>query len=78
MATAIVCEALVGYRQLVELNFPAFGHAVGLYSMLPLRVEGLVGRFADDTDTASSVEILLMLHPHPRQHDPGTPAVDPG
>ncbi|WP_328647395.1 hypothetical protein OHS58_05765 [Amycolatopsis sp. NBC_00348] len=74
MATAIVREALVGYRQLVELNFPAFGNAMGLYSMLPLRVEGLVGRFADDS--AISVEMLLMLHPDPKQHDPDTPAVD--
>ena len=76
MATAIVREALIGYRQLVELNFPAFGDAMGLYSMLPLRVEGLVGRFADDNDNASSVEMLLMFHPDPKQRDPDTPTVD--
>ncbi|MFI5591164.1 hypothetical protein ACIA5G_39360 [Amycolatopsis sp. NPDC051758] len=74
LATAIVREALVGYRQLVELNFPAFGHAMGLYSMLPLRVEGLVGRFADDS--VSCVEMLLKLHPDPKQHDRDAPAVD--
>lgn len=76
MATAIVREALVGYRQLVELNFPAFGNAMGLYSMLPLSAEGLVGRFADDTDTVSSVRMTLMLHPDPKQHDPDSPTVD--
>jgi hypothetical protein len=74
MATAIVREALVGYRQLVELNFPAFGNAMGLYSMLPLRVEGLVNRPADDN--SYSIEMLLMLHPDPNQHDPDTPGVD--
>lgn len=76
MATAIVRESLVGYRQLVELNFPAFGHAMGLYSMLPLRVEGLVARFADDNDDASHVQMPLMLHPDPNQRDPDAPTVD--
>jgi hypothetical protein len=74
MARAIVREALIGYRQLVELNFPAFGNAMGLYSMLPLRVEGLVGGPANDN--ASSIEMLLMLHPDANQRGPDTPTVD--
>jgi hypothetical protein len=74
LAIAIVREALIGYRQLVELNFPAFGNAMGLYSMLPLRVEGLVGRPANDD--ASSIEMLLMLHPDANQRDPDKPTVD--
>ncbi|GAA5108166.1 hypothetical protein [Haloechinothrix salitolerans] len=76
IATAIVREALVGYRQLVELNFPAFGDVMGLYSMLPVRVEGLVGRPADHDDDTSSVEMLLMLHPDPNQRNPDNPIVD--
>ncbi|MGH3983204.1 MAG: hypothetical protein ACRDST_11090 [Pseudonocardiaceae bacterium] len=75
MATGVVREALIGYRQLVECNFPAFGDAMGLYSILPLRVEGLVGRFVDD-DNASGVEMRLILHPDPTQHDPDVPTVD--
>ncbi|MEA2315030.1 MAG: hypothetical protein QOI03_1722 [Solirubrobacteraceae bacterium] len=75
MATAVVRAALIGYRQLVDCNFPAFGSAMGLYSMLPLRVEGLVGRFVDD-DNASSVEMRLILHPDPTQRDPDVPTVD--
>lgn len=66
LAEEIVREALIGYRQLVETNFATFGDALGLYSMLPVRVEGLVGRFADEDD-ASSVEMLLVLHPDPAQ-----------
>jgi hypothetical protein len=74
MATAIVREALVGYRQLVDFNFPAFGNAMGLYSMLPVHVEGLVDRPSDDN--SSSIRMLLMLHPDPNQYDPDTPGVD--
>jgi hypothetical protein len=36
LAMAIVREALIGYRQLVDSNFPAFGSAMGLYSMRPV------------------------------------------
>jgi hypothetical protein len=74
MATAVVREALIGYRQLVDDNFPAFGDAMGLYSMLPLRVEGLVGRFADDYHP--SVKMRLILHPDPAHRDTEVPTVD--
>jgi hypothetical protein len=74
VATGIVREALIGYRQLVESSFPAFGDAMGLYSMLPVRVEGLVGRF--DDDTLSSVEVRLVLHPDPTPQDRDAPGVD--
>jgi hypothetical protein len=37
IATGILRDALVGYRELVELNFPNFGAALGLHSVLPVR-----------------------------------------
>jgi hypothetical protein len=49
---------------------------MGLYSMLPMRVEGLVGRFADDDDDASSVDMRLILHPDPSRRTAGAPMVD--
>ncbi|MFF4422245.1 hypothetical protein ACFY04_15920 [Streptomyces sp. NPDC001549] len=42
IATAVLRDALTGYRQLVETNFPRFGHALGLYSNLPARAKGLL------------------------------------
>jgi hypothetical protein len=48
MATDIMRDALIGYRELVELNFPSFGLALGLYSFLPARIEGLLTRFEGD------------------------------
>jgi hypothetical protein len=74
VATGVVREALVGYRQLVESSFPAFGQAMGLYSMLPVHVEGLVGRF--DDNTAPSIQMRLILHPDPTPHDHDVPTVD--
>ncbi len=38
----VLRDALTGYRDLVELNFPRFGAALGLYSILPVRAEGVV------------------------------------
>ncbi len=61
MATGIVTEAITGYLQLVQNNFPAFGDALGLYSMLPAQIDGVIGRFEDETE-ASSVEVRIMLH----------------
>jgi hypothetical protein len=74
IATGMVREALVGYRQLVESSFPAFGDAMGLYSMLPVRVEGLVGRF--DDDTFPTIQMRLILHPDPTPHGRDAPTVD--
>ncbi len=73
MATSIVREAIVGYHQLVELNFPAFGDALGLHSMLPLRVEGLVERPIDDN--AYSINLILAFEPAP-QHAIDLPDVE--
>jgi len=75
MATDIMREALIGYRQLAESSFPAFGDALGLYSMLPVRVEGLVRRPVND-ENAYTIEMIVSLDPdhHARRSDP--PSVD--
>ncbi|MFD5079549.1 hypothetical protein [Streptomyces sp. NPDC058371] len=40
--TEVLRDAVVGYRDLVSENFPRFGSALGLRSVLPVRVEGQV------------------------------------
>jgi hypothetical protein len=40
--TDILRDAVTGYRDLVTENFPRFGSALGLYSVLPVRAEGQV------------------------------------
>jgi len=60
IATDVLRDALVGYRELVELNFPNFGAALGLHSVLPVRVDGLVARFDGDTQR-SQVEMVVEL-----------------
>ena len=60
IATGVLRDALVGYRELVELNFPNFGAALGLHSVLPVRVDGLVARFDGDTQR-SQVEMVVEL-----------------
>ncbi len=42
MTAEIFAKAVAGYRDLVETNLPAFGPALGLYSLLPARVEGTI------------------------------------
>jgi hypothetical protein len=61
IATGVLRDALVGYRELVELNFPNFGAALGLYSFLPVRIEGIVARFdghVQRSQVAMAVELV--------------------
>lgn len=60
IATGVLRDALVGYRELVELNFPNFGAALGLYSFLPVRIEGIVARLEGDLQR-SQVEMVVEL-----------------
>jgi hypothetical protein len=60
LATDIVRQALIGYRQLAETSFPAFGDALGLYSMLPVCVDGLLERPIND-ENAHAIEIVVSL-----------------
>ncbi|MEU9712586.1 hypothetical protein AB0E21_28850 [Streptomyces sp. NPDC047967] len=45
----VLRDALTGYRDLVELNFPRFGAALGLYSTFPVRAEGVVAMPAGES-----------------------------
>lgn len=64
LAIDILREAIIGYRQLVEINFPRFGSALGLYGMLPLHIDGFLNR-AEPGSEAISVRMSLMLHRRP-------------
>ncbi|MGQ4344017.1 hypothetical protein [Streptomyces sp. SAS_275] len=48
ITTDVLRDALTGYRDLVETNFPRFGHALGLYSIMPVQAEGMVVMPAED------------------------------
>lgn len=48
--TEVMRDAVVGYRDLVDQNLAEFGWALGLNSVLPVRVEGTVTMPADDAD----------------------------
>ncbi|WP_125592175.1 hypothetical protein [Amycolatopsis balhimycina] len=74
VARDVVREALTGYRQLVELNFAAFGDAMGLYGMFPLRVEGLVLR--PDNEEDPGVTMMLAFLPGTTINDHAAEPVD--
>jgi hypothetical protein len=74
IATGVLRDALVGYRELVELNFPNFGAALGLYGVLPVRVDGLVARFDDDPQI-SQVEMMVEFVQDPSLGAWSTPPV---
>lgn len=42
IAENVLRDAVTGYRHLVETNFPSFGPALGLYSVLPVQVRAEV------------------------------------
>lgn len=67
----ILRDALIGYRQLVELNFPSLAPALGLYSALPVSAEGMVVMPEDDTDGSHS-GLIHTLRPKAagRRNDP--------
>jgi hypothetical protein len=75
LATDLVREALIGYRQLAEYAFPAFGDALGLYGMLPVRVEGLVQRPVND-ENAYMVRMIVCLEPDRDRQRSDVPSVN--
>lgn len=69
--TGVLREAVTGYRELVELNFPSFGHALGLYSILPIHIDGIIARFADDDlDIHSGLLFAIKRDPEARSDMP--------
>lgn len=53
VATDVLRDAPTGYRALVELNFPRFGTALGLYSIFPVRAARVVAMPADESQPAT-------------------------
>jgi hypothetical protein len=60
--TEVLCDAVTGYRDLVDQNFAGFGWALGLNSVLPVRVEGTVAMPENDNEGAHS-GLLYELKP---------------
>ncbi|MFJ2753681.1 hypothetical protein [Streptomyces sp. NPDC087297] len=73
IATAVLRDALTGYRQLVETNFPRFGHALGLYSILPARAQGFVIVTGADAPVEWPPTLEYTLHTDPV----ATPSAEP-
>jgi len=86
--TQVLRDAVTGYRDVVDQNFAGFGWALGLNSVLPVRVEGTVDMSEDDNEGAHS-GLFYELKPDRRasreapprvqldlltQPDPGQPA----
>ncbi|MFC0860952.1 hypothetical protein ACFHYQ_01450 [Sphaerimonospora cavernae] len=72
--TDVFRDALVGYRDLVDANFPQFGAALGRYSTLPLRVEGHV-IMEDEGGPGDHDSLYYTLKPDPGAST-ATPRVD--
>ncbi|MFB7374177.1 hypothetical protein ACFC0D_30505 [Streptomyces sp. NPDC056222] len=67
----VIRDALIGYRGLVQRNFPRFGAALGLYSIFPVRAEGLVIMPERDATEAYGASVAYTL-----RHDVGSRAQD--
>ncbi|MGH3929124.1 MAG: hypothetical protein ACRDTF_04020 [Pseudonocardiaceae bacterium] len=75
IATGVLRDALVGYRELVELNFPNFGAALGLNSFLPARIHGLVTRLESDAQESHG-RIMFELIQDPSTSMDAPPSID--
>jgi hypothetical protein len=51
--------ALDGYRDLVETNFRSCASSLATYSLLPVRVSGLIERFEGEPDDAGGLHYLI-------------------
>lgn len=77
VAREVLRDAIVGYRHLVEVNFPTLGSALGLYSALPVRAEGLVVMPEDDAQGDYS-GLLYTLRPETAGRHDAAPLVELG
>jgi hypothetical protein len=59
----ILTEAIAGYRDLVETNLPAFGSALGLYSLLPVRIEGTISYPQNPDDHPTGLNFAWVPDP---------------
>ncbi|MEU8984585.1 hypothetical protein [Streptomyces sp. NPDC048309] len=58
----VLRDALIGYHDLVQLNFPRFGAALGLYSIFPVRAEGVVTMPPDESQSEPAT-VMYALRP---------------
>ncbi|MFD5858768.1 NACHT domain-containing protein [Streptomyces chartreusis] len=72
----VVRDALTGYRDLVQRNFPRFGAALGLYSIFPARAEGVVIMPQPDDTDAYSATVAYTLRHDGDAHMQDAPTVD--
>ncbi|MGX2998896.1 hypothetical protein JNUCC64_32270 [Streptomyces sp. JNUCC 64] len=68
-------DALIGYRDLVKLNFPRFGAALGLYSFFPVRAEGVVVMHANEPQPQPAT-VIYALRPDTTSAPQDQPVVD--
>ncbi|OII69870.1 hypothetical protein [Streptomyces sp. CC77] len=76
IAQDVLRDALIGYRDLVQRNFPRFGAALGLYSTFPLRAEGFVIMPDPDDTAADCATIAYALLPDAHSRTQDEPVVD--
>lgn len=74
----VLRDALMGYRELVETNFPQFGAALGLYDVFPARAKGIVIMPSPDDTQAWSASVAFAIHHDATASDHGPPVVDMG
>lgn len=77
VSVGVLRDAVTGYRDLVDENFPCFGGTLSLNSVLPVRVEGLVDIPEDDVDGMRS-GLLYELKPDPTANRESVPIVHLG
>lgn len=73
--TRVLRDALDGYQGLVEHNFASFGSALGLYGVLPVRVQGIVIADEDGVDNPQG-RLLYEFHPDPKRQHRSQPQVN--
>lgn len=76
IAQDVLHDALIGYRDLVQRNFPRFGSALGMYSAFPVRAEGFVIMPDPDDTDADCATIAYTLLPDTRSRTQDEPVVD--
>ncbi|MEY2231444.1 hypothetical protein [Streptomyces sp. BF23-19] len=76
ITTSVLQNALIGYQQLVETNFPRFGHALALYSIVPVRADGLVVTASRDESADYPPILEYTLHADSTAHEADKPVVN--
>lgn len=75
LATDVLQAAVVGYRDLVRTNFPKFGPALGLQSVLPVQIDGIV-EISDEAPIGLDASVLYAIRHDPDADPEATPRVE--